>query len=795
MSFLLYRVGGWCYRHRWVVLAGWLVLICGVAAVLVTSPPTLSNEIRIDGTPAQEVLDDLAVKVPESVGGQGIIALQSDGGRIDEGARLTALLSAVDGVYTSPHVLDARSALAGEIAKGPQSHLLQATAAVSNHGDTQQQPGSSAQPLVVDGQPVPGVSISADGRTALLQFAFDQQTFELPEGTVDHVIAATENAVAGHGIAALPSAAMFQIPDIIGVAEVIGVGVAAVVLTLTLGSLVAAGLPLASALAGVVVGVGGTLALSNLVAMHSLTVVLGLMIGLAVGIDYALFVVNRQRRFILDHQLDAHHAASRAIGTTGSAVVFAGATVIIALLALTVVGIPLLTTMALAAAATVAIAVLASLTLLPALLGCVGERTCTPTARQRAAATSAARGSAHRFADTWSRIIVKHRLLAIAASVGIAGLLAIPALNMNLGLPSGASYHPDTAQRQSFDVVAEAFGPGFNGPLVVVATHRDDAPLPPAATAAIAKDLHRIDGVAAVTVAGAAADGRTVLYSVIPETGPTSPETADIVTALRDDAATIAAHTSADIGVTGFTALGIDVSDKLADVLPVYLAVVVGLSLVILLVVFRSILIPLKATLGFLLSIGAAFGATTALFQWGWLQPLFGMHATTPVLCLLPIIATGVLYGLAMDYEVFLVSSMKEAHTHGEHGQRAVIRGFGMAGKVVAAAAIIMTSVFAGFIFNPEPMIAQVGFTLAFGILVDAFLVRMTLVPAVMAALGDKAWWLPAWLDRLLPDLDIDGNNLQRRLTDATTEYRHRRSDTDIADLGTSAPLGGGHAS
>ena len=262
--------------------------------------------------------------------------------------------------------------------------------------------------------------------------------------------------------------------------------------------------------------------------------------------------------------------------------------------------------------------------------------------------------------------------------------------------------------------------------------------------------------------------------------------TADIVTALREQAPMIAAHSGADIGGTGFTALGIDVTDKLADVLPVYLAIVVGLSLVILLLVFRSILIPLKATLGFLLSIGAAFGATTALFQWGWGQPLLGMDSTTPVLCLLPIIATGVLYGLAMDYEVFLVSSMKEAHTHGHHGTHAVTQGFGMAGKVVTAAAIIMTSVFAGFIFNPEPMIAQVGFTLAIGILIDAFLVRMTLVPAVMAALGDKAWWIPAWLDRLLPDLDIEGDALQRRLGGAA-------ADSHTAERVESAALGGGH--
>lgn len=260
-------------------------------------------------------------------------------------------------------------------------------------------------------------------------------------------------------------------------------------------------------------------------------------------------------------------------------------------------------------------------------------------------------------------------------------------------------------------------------------------------------------------------DGTTAVFSVIPETAPTSQDTADLVTTIRHQASAFAGDYGVDIGVTGFAALAIDVSERLANVLPLYIAVVVGLSLIVLLLVFRSIIVPIKATVGFLLSVAATFGATTAVFQWGWLQPVFGMDATAPVLSLLPIIITGVLFGLAMDYEVFLVSSMKEAHVHGHAGRDSVTRGFAVASRVVLAAAIIMISVLAGFIYNPEPMIAQVGFALAFGILVDAFLVRMTLVPAVMAIFGDKAWWLPRWLDRILPDLDIEGDKLTKQLS------------------------------
>ncbi|MBS4103074.1 MMPL family transporter [Tsukamurella paurometabola] len=759
MSLVLYRLSRWSFRRHWVVIGAWALLLIGVVAGLMVSPPKLNNEVRIDGTPAQQVIDDLAEKMPASSGGQGIIAFTApEGQRIDSEALRKHVANAVDAVYdSSPHVVDSREIVAAEAAKGQSSALLSATGAV---GQTATGTASTPTPFVVNGAPVPGVVVSADGRVALMQFQFDQQTFELPGGTVDETVDAAKEAVDDTGIQVLPSATMLQIPELIGIGEVIGVLIAAVVLIMTLGSVVAAGLPLVTALTGVGIGVGGALLVAHVIEVHSLAVVLALMLGLAVGIDYALFIVNKQRRLILDRGLSAEEAAARAVGTAGSAVVFAGSTVTIALLALSVVGIRVLTTMAVVAAATVIIAVLLAITLLPALLGLIGERVCS--AKARAHSTTHDAHPPHPVATRWVGVVTRHPYLTVAATVVLAALLAVPAAGMQLGLTSGSSYNPSTPQRQSYEVIAEHMGDGYNAPLAVAVTPSSGTgEVSDATLAEVAATLRSIDGVADVALQGIDDQRSTAVLSVVPTTGPTDPATSDVVERIRDHAQTVSGAT---IGVTGFAALGIDVSHRLADALPIYLGVVIGLSLIILILVFRSIIVPVKATLGFLLSVAATFGATTAVFQWGWAQQLLGIDATAPVLSLLPIIITGVLYGLAMDYEVFLVSSMKEARTHGAQGVEAVEQGFTAASRVVVAAAIIMTAVFAGFIFNEDPMIKQAGFALAFGVCFDAFVVRMTLVPAVMAAVGDKAWWLPKIISKRLPNLDIEGDQLSAAL-------------------------------
>ncbi|UUU29927.1 MMPL family transporter [Streptomyces sp. CA-210063] len=770
MSVLLYRLGRFAYGKPWYVIGGWLAVVAAVVGLLVANPVRVSNEVRIDGTPSQQVIDDLARSLPEASGGQGMLVFEAPAGaRIGDRKVQSALLAAVDAVYRHDHVIDTRKALAEEAAKGDSSPLAQAQAAVARAAG-QPSSGRTPVPLQLDGQPVPGVVVSADGSAALMQFQFDEQTYELPSGTVDSTVEAAEREATRGGLDVLPSASMMEIPEVIGAGEAVGVVVAAIVLLVTLGSVVAAGLPLVIALVGVTVGVGGAFTLSTVFEIHSLTAVLALMLGLAVGIDYALFIVNRERRLILDDGLDAHEATGRAIGTAGSAVFFAGSTVIIALAGLLVVGITLLSTMAVVAAATIAVAVLLVLTLLPALLGLVKERVCPARTRRRAQRRAADAEHARRTRATrWGAHLVRHKYPALAAAFLIPVILAVPAADMRMGLPSGASFNTDTAQRQSYDLVSDAFGPGYNGPLMIaVNSTAEERPLTPATLAAVTADLRNVKGATSVSLAGMNSAGTTAILTLVPGSGPNDDATKDVVTAVRDASARISATTGTTtgvtIGVTGFTALAIDVSDRLADALPLYVATVLGLSLIVLLLVFRSVMVPVTATLGFLLTIAATFGVTTAVFQWGWLQGLIALDATAPVVSLLPIIITGVLYGLAMDYQMFLVTSMREAHVHGATPLNATITGFARASSVVVAAATIMVSVFAGFVFNAQPMVKQAGFALAAGIVIDAFVIRMTLIPATMALAQEKAWWLPAWLDRVLPDLDVEGDKLAQKI-------------------------------
>jgi RND superfamily putative drug exporter len=560
--------------------------------------------------------------------------------------------------------------------------------------------------------------------------------------------------------------------------EAIGLLVAGLVLVVTFGAFVAAGLPLLTALIGVGLGIAGIQVATGFLELSSTTSALALMLGLAVGIDYALFIVSRYRHELLRGR-SPEEAAGRAVGTAGSAVVFAGATVVIALAALSVVGIPFLTQMGLAAAGTVLCAVIIALTLLPALLGFAGKRVLGRrglTARDTESADAddtgaangagaAARGAASRapFGERWARGVLRHRAVALLVTVIGLGIVAIPALDLRLALPSDATAAADTTQRRAYDSLAEGFGPGFNGPLIIVAD-LGDASDPQQASTTIGASLAKVPDVVAVTPATLAPDGTIAIYSVIPASGPTSTATEELVHAIRDDAATWRADTGATVYVTGTTAVGIDVSQKLSDALVPYLAVVVGLAFILLMLVFRSVLVPLKAAVGFLLSVAVAFGAVVAVFQKGWGADLLGVSSTGPVISFLPILLVGILFGLAMDYEVFLVTRMREEHVHGASADEAIVLGFRHGARVVTAAAVIMVGVFGGFVTANEAVIKSIGFALAVGVFADAFLVRMTLVPAVMSLLGDRAWWLPRWLDRLLPDLDVEGEKLTKML-------------------------------
>jgi len=764
MSTFLYKLGKSAYTKPWYFIVSWIAILGVVLAILGVNGIHVSSDMKIEGTESQKVLDQLAKELPEASGGQASIVFTAPNGeRLDTPERLGSISEAVMQVYNLEYVINPIE-LAAQ-AGASMTDAAQGTEAVQ--GDASEQTNQSAQapigemppfgPLMVNGVPVPGVMLAADGSVALFQFQFTVQQMSLPDWVPDSVIDAVM-AVEQTGITALPSDSLSSKPAI-GSTEALGLVVAAVVLFMTLGTVVAAGLPLLTAIMGVGISVGAAYAFSKFFHMTDLTPVLALMVGLAVGIDYSLFIVNRQRRIILEQGLSAREAASRAVGTAGSAVFFAGLTVIIALCGMLVIGIGFLSAMALVAALAVLINVLVALTLLPALLGLVGERICSAKARMKH--SSPTTKNAHGFAHRWITGVVKGRWLIIVGVIVILGAAAIPVAKMEMGIPSGATANLDTSARQSYDAISNGFGEGFNGPLLLVTEPKGSSDtITPEMLGGLIQELQQHSNVALVTPMGVNQTGDMAIISLIPTTGPTDTETRDLVNELRASDSSMAQTYNVKIGVTGFTAINIDMSSRLAEVFPLYVGIIVILSIIILLLVFRSIIVPVKATVGFLLSVLATFGITTAVFQWGWLHSLFGFDTGGPLLSFMPIMVTGILYGLAMDYQVFLVSSMRESYVHGHHGKESVVHGYDQASRVVVAAAVIMISVFAGFIFAHDIMIKQIGFALAAGILIDAFIVRMALVPAVMAVFGDKAWWLPKWLDRMLPNLDVEGDKL-----------------------------------
>ncbi|BDZ44889.1 hypothetical protein GCM10025866_07980 [Naasia aerilata] len=487
-----------------------------------------------------------------------------------------------------------------------------------------------------------------------------------------------------------------------------------------------------------------------------MTPVLAVMLGLAVGIDYSLFILNRHRRQ-LKQGVELRESIGLANGTSGNAVVFAGSTVIVALLALNITGIPFLGLMGTVGGVAVAIAILVAITFTPALLSLVGMRILRK--KERAAIGSVDTGRLPSKPMSTARAV-----LTLLAGVAVLGTLALPALQMRLGLPDGSSEAVDSTQYEAYTTIGDKFGDGQNGPLLVVAD------LPKAATgtallqqeASIGERIAALDNVTAVAPIGSSKDDTVVAFQVIPADGPSSVSTEQLVHDLRDVSPIATEDGRVALGVAGNASANIDISEKLADVLPIYIAVVVGLSLLILILVFRSFLVPITATIGFVLSLLAAFGGLTAIYQFGWLSQVFGVHDPAPILSFLPIIEVGILFGLAMDYQLFLVTGMREAYAHGAPARLAVQRGVHAGRAVVTAAAIIMISVFSGFIFSESSTIRPIGFGLAFGVLVDAFVVRMLLIPAAMHLLGRSAWWFPKWLDRILPDVDVEGAQLER---------------------------------
>ncbi|WP_131747343.1 MMPL family transporter [Frankia sp. Cppng1_Ct_nod] len=717
MATFLYRLGRLAFRKRWYVVLVWVAVLAGVGFGAAKAPAVPDDGFSMPGTESQRAFDLLDQRFPSSAADGAvarIVFVAPHGQQVTATANRSAIEKVVD-----------------EVAGGTQ-----VARAVS---------------------PFSGQAVSKDASTAYATVTYTVKSDDLTDASKRTLRDAAERARNAGLTVEIGGSALTTRPAAGGAGEMIGVAIAAVVLLITFGSLAAAGLPLLTAIIGVGVGVAAIMALGSAFGLSSTTTTLATMLGLAVGIDYAVFIVSRYR----EERTRGHapqEAAGLAAGTAGSSVVFAGLTVVIALAGLSVVGVPTLTKMGLAAAGTVAVAMLVALTLVPALLG-LFQRAVLPRAARRGAGT--VDGGRPGGGARWARLVLRHPLPVLVLAVLGLGMIAVPVMDLRLGTSGDEAKPTSTTERRAYDDLALGFGPGFNGPLTVV-VDTTGAGDPKAAVNTVIEKIGATQGVVSISTARFNAAGDTAVFSVIPAAGPSDKKTKDIVHTIRAERPAIASASGLTYEVTGTTAVNIDMAQKVQGALVPYLAVVVGLAFLLLLVVFRSVLVPVKAAFGFLLSVLAALGAVVAVFQWGWLAGLLGVAQSGPIMSLMPIFMVGIVFGLAMDYEVFLVARMREAYVHGVPAGEAVVAGFRYSARVVVAAALIMMAVFSGFIGSGEAVIKMVGFGLTTAVLLDAFVVRMTIVPAVLALLGDRAWWMPRWLHRVLPRVDVEGSALGR---------------------------------
>ncbi|HKH55540.1 MAG TPA: MMPL family transporter [Propionibacteriaceae bacterium] len=739
MSSFLYGLGRSAYRRRHLVLAAWLVALVVLGGLASAIRGEFDEKFSVPGTESQAALDSLGRTFPQAGGVTAqLIVVAPDGGSVRDAPVRKAIEAGVDRLNTIEGV-DAATSPFDKYAKG----------VIANDG-------SAA--IIMIGLEATNGDISAT-------------TFGALENQTDRLQASIPGSEASIGGEAYND----NRPGF-SIVEAVGVVVALIVLLLTLGSLRAAGMPLLTALLGVAITMLLIVGATGITTVSSTTPLLAVMLGLAVGIDYALFIVSRHREQLAGG-MEPEESAAQALATAGSAVVFAGLTVMIALIGLAVARIPFLTTMGVAASVGVLVAVLIALTLLPSLLGFAGARLRPKPRASRARHTSTEWRGSGRFARAWVRFITKVPVITIVLVIAALATLAYPAKDLRIALPSNGVADPGTPARVTYDLISDHFGPGYNGPLIVSATIvGSDDPL--GVMDGIADEIRELPGVASVPLATPNENADTGIIQVIPRNGPDTQETKDLVRDIRSRKAHFEDVYDVPVYVTGYTAVAIDVSDRLGRALLPFGLLVVGLSLILLTMVFRSIAVPIKATLGYLLSVGAAFGVTAVVFEWGWFSSVFNVAQTAPVISFLPILLMGILFGLAMDYEVFLVSRIREAYVHSELGSRppsaggnaqlAIEEGFVSSSRVVVAAAVIMFSVFAAFVPEGEGPIKTIAFGLAVGVFIDAFIVRMTLVPAVLALLGKSAWWLPLSIDRRLPSFDVEGAALTHQLSLAT---------------------------
>ncbi|MEJ6554788.1 efflux RND transporter permease subunit [Microbacterium esteraromaticum] len=726
MSTLLSSLGRWSFRHPWRVLVAWLIVLGVAGGGAVALGAGTDNTFSIPGTESQAGLEQLSRTFPQVSGTNAqFIVVAADGDDITDAAYRDDIEDTVDRLERFDGVL-----------------------AVTSPYD----------------ENISGM-INAEKTAAIVRLQFDGQSTDVPAGVKDDLRQQVDDLAGSlpDGSQAALGGDLFatSIPTVT-ITEAIGLLIALLVLIVTFRSFVVAGLPLLTAVLGVGISMAGIFAATAFATVSSTTPLLALMLGLAVGIDYALFIVARHQDQVRDG-IDPEESAARAVGTAGSAVVFAGITVLIALIGLGFAGIPFLTTMGIAASVAVAIAVAISVTLTPAMLGFLKGRV---AGRPRRAAGKTDAAPRRSFSRRWVDAITKRPIIVATAVIVGLGVVAIPALSLNLALPNAGVLPKGSEARVSYDLTAEQFGPGFNGPLILtgtIVTSTDPLNL----MQDLGDEVEKLPGVREVALATPNETADTGIVQIIPETAPDDPATSDLVRELRSHHDEWLDEYGIDLKVTGFTAVAIDISDQLGAALLPFGVFVIGLSLILLAIVFRSIWVPVTAAIGYLLSIIAAFGVVAAVFEWGWFADALHVARTGPIISFMPIVLMGVLFGLAMDYQVFLVSRMREDFVHARGSGRAeaveaVRSGFAGTARVVTAAALIMFAVFVAFVPEGDSSLKPIALGLAAGIAIDAFLVRMTLIPAVMAILGERAWSIPRWMQRILPHVDIEGEAVER---------------------------------
>ncbi|MGG0470923.1 MMPL family transporter [Priestia aryabhattai] len=723
MSKLLYKIGGWSARNKFKVLGGWIIIMIAILGIAFSMKPAFSEEMTIPGTASEKAADIISKEFPSTPNVGSI--------RMIFGAEGKDKLNSKE----------AQKAISDALDKISQDKSVK----------------SIANPYEVG-------TINSEGTVAYADITYKEKAENITKKSKE-LVKDSAKMTKNQGIQTELNGDItaFKL-EIGGISEVIGIVMAFIVLVVMFTSFLIAGLPIFTALIGLATSLGITFLATNFFNISSISMTLAIMIGLAVGIDYALFIFSKHRQQ-LSEDMDIHESIARATGTAGGAVVFAGLTVMVALCGLTVVGVPFLAVMGLTAAISVLMAMLISITLVPAVLAWIGNRM-KPNQNVSGVFRFITKGGEKRQGQStnwWGRFLRRQPLLITIISILLLLTISVPALHLRLGLPDDGMKAEGTPERQAYDLMAEGFGKGVNGPLVALIDVSNTSENKTDAINKIAKKLTELDNVSSTTSPLPSESGNYAIVNITPKTGPNDEETTNLVHDIRDITASDSKN-SPHIYVTGMTAINIDIAEKLNDAIPLFAGLIVGFALLLLIVVFRSLLVPLTAVLGFLLTMTATLGFAVFVLQDGYLDKLFGIPAEGPILAFLPILVIGILFGLAMDYQVFLVSRMREEYVNTGNARESVQAGIKFSGPVVTAAGLIMIFVFASFIFAGDVMIKSMGLALAFGILFDAFIVRLTIIPGLMILMGKASWYLPKWLDNIIPNVDIEGHGLDELL-------------------------------